>query len=226
MYQFYTDGSCKPTNPGFIGFGVVIVKDGKLIKEYNKYLGHGTNNIAELSAIECAIDFMSELKLSWSDDIEIITDSQYCIGVLTKGWKAKKNPVLIRTIKSKLENYPNVDIITTGGSLNKADLSYYGKVAEDTAARFHANKAIIGASGISLQRGVTTPNEHKAELKKIMIGNCQDLIIVVDHTKLERIALVPVCSIERVQMIITDSKAQRDIINAYEDNGVQVKIAD
>jgi ribonuclease HI len=49
----YTDGACSG-NPGPAGVGVVLI-DGKERRELSEYLGTGTNNIAELTAIELAL---------------------------------------------------------------------------------------------------------------------------------------------------------------------------
>src|SRR5262245_63631659 len=46
----YTDGACSG-NPGPMGIGVVVLDKGER-KEISEYLGTGTNNIAELTAIE------------------------------------------------------------------------------------------------------------------------------------------------------------------------------
>src|SRR4051812_18768300 len=46
----WTDGACSG-NPGPMGIGVVVLADGKR-REHGEYLGVGTNNIAELVAIE------------------------------------------------------------------------------------------------------------------------------------------------------------------------------
>ena len=49
----YTDGACTG-NPGPAGIGAVIV-DGEKRQEISEYLGQGDNNIAELTAIERAL---------------------------------------------------------------------------------------------------------------------------------------------------------------------------
>lgn len=100
----YTDGACTG-NPGPAGLGVVLI-DGAERRELSKYLGHGTNNIAELTAIEEA--------LLAADDptrpLVIHTDSQYAIGVLSKGWKAKANQELIARIKATLKPFVKVQL--------------------------------------------------------------------------------------------------------------------
>lgn len=105
----YADGACSG-NPGPSGLGVVIV-DGDEKRELSEYLGRGTNNIAELTAILRA----AEALRGRTDPIRIYTDSQYSIGVLTKGWKAKKNPELIRAVKDALAALDDVEIYYVPG---------------------------------------------------------------------------------------------------------------
>ena len=91
----YADGACTG-NPGPAGLGVMIV-DGKRCIELSEYLGEGTNNIAELTAILRAVEEVP-------DDVPmtVFTDSQYAIGVLQKGWKAKANQELVADVKRAL----------------------------------------------------------------------------------------------------------------------------
>ena len=93
----YTDGACSG-NPGPAGSGVLLLEPGgKSAREGYAYLGVGTNNIAELTAILMAAEAVP-------DDVPLViqTDSQYAIGVLVKGWKAKANQELIARIKATL----------------------------------------------------------------------------------------------------------------------------
>ena len=52
--EIWTDGACSG-NPGPMGIGVVVI-DGGQRREKGEYLGVGTNNIAELTAIERGIE--------------------------------------------------------------------------------------------------------------------------------------------------------------------------
>lgn len=100
----YTDGACTG-NPGPSGLGVVLI-DGDKRRELSMYLGHGTNNIAELTAIEEAL-----LAADATDRAFVIhTDSQYAIGVLCKGWKAKANQELIARIKATLKPFKKLEL--------------------------------------------------------------------------------------------------------------------
>jgi ribonuclease HI len=96
-WTVYADGACSG-NPGPAGLGIVLVApDGKTQVEGYEYLGSATNNIAELTAILRATEIVPA-----GAPFVLHADSQYSIGVLTKGWKAKANQELIASVKTAL----------------------------------------------------------------------------------------------------------------------------
>jgi ribonuclease HI len=99
MICIYTDGASSG-NPGPSGIGILLLY-GRHEKEISKHIGSATNNIAELEAIRVAL-----LELKRTDlPVKIFTDSSYAYGVLTLGWKAKKNEELIKSIKKIISKF-------------------------------------------------------------------------------------------------------------------------
>jgi ribonuclease HI len=105
----WTDGACTG-NPGPAGLGVVVI-DGASRKEHGEYLGAGTNNIAELTAILRGLDLVKDP----TRPVRVYTDSQYAIGVLSLGWKAKANVELIQEIKERLRAFTDVRFVKVPG---------------------------------------------------------------------------------------------------------------
>ena len=99
----YADGACSG-NPGPAGLGVVMLWNdaetptGARRRELSEFLGHGTNNIAELTAILRACEAHPDKERP----LRIYTDSSYSIGVLQKGWKAKANQELVAACKAAM----------------------------------------------------------------------------------------------------------------------------
>ncbi len=106
----FTDGACSG-NPGPAGSGVVVIHPGGRIDEGFEYLGISTNNVAELTGILRALEAIP----AEAPTILIHTDSQYSIGVLTKGWKAKVNQELIAKTKSLLAKRPQARLVYVKG---------------------------------------------------------------------------------------------------------------
>jgi len=104
----YADGACSG-NPGPAGLGVVVI-DGPTRVEISEYLGQQTNNIAELTAVLRAF-----AEIEASKRTVIHTDSQYTIGVLQKGWKAKANTELVAELRAKLKGRSATTLVYVPG---------------------------------------------------------------------------------------------------------------
>lgn len=101
----YTDGACTG-NPGPMGIGVVILDPialGEGRRELSAYLGMGTNNIAELTAIERGL-----VSLPRARPVIIYSDSSYAIGVLAEGWRARANQELVAGLRRLLSEFSRV----------------------------------------------------------------------------------------------------------------------
>jgi ribonuclease HI len=107
--QLWTDGACTG-NPGPAGAGVLyrFKEDEQVLSEY---LGQGTNNIAELTAILRGFEMVEDTSLP----VDVMTDSSYCIGLLTKGWKAKANQELVASLRAKMAEFSDVRLVKVKG---------------------------------------------------------------------------------------------------------------
>jgi ribonuclease HI len=103
----YTDGGASP-NPGPCGIGVVILDRGER-REISEYLGEGTNNIAELTAVLRGLESIAPDERA--RPVLLHTDSEYTNGVLSHGWKPKKNIELIAEIRDLIGHFPRLRLI-------------------------------------------------------------------------------------------------------------------
>lgn len=95
-YTIFTDGSCRGNGNG--GIGVLWLKNGEKVNEYSRGFKNATNNKMELIAIYTALKSIKKE----INSLEIVSDSEYSIGVLTKPWNPKKNVELIAKIKQQI----------------------------------------------------------------------------------------------------------------------------
>ncbi len=125
--KIYTDGASSG-NPGPSGIGVLLIY-GENRKEISKYIGKATNNIAELTAIKVALEELKRKDLP----VCIFSDSSYSIGLLTKGWKPKKNRELVLEIRTLMKQFNNLSFIKVKG---------HAGIKENEVADFLATSAI------------------------------------------------------------------------------------
>jgi ribonuclease HI len=107
--HIYTDGASSG-NPGPAGIGVVLEFRGQ-VREISKYIGHTTNNVAELEAIRTGLLELKKKNLP----VVIYTDSSYAHGVLSLGWKARKNREIVDAIRKLLGGLKDVTLVKVRG---------------------------------------------------------------------------------------------------------------
>lgn len=126
----YIDGSCLDNPRGPAAAAAILHYRGRE-KEVSRFLGPGTNNMAELNAVKLALETIKTRTIP----VHIYTDSTYVIGMLTKGWNAKKNTKLVKQIKKLMAEYGQIKFIKIKGHSsnrynNRADL-----LAKETARK-------------------------------------------------------------------------------------------
>lgn len=93
----FTDGASFG-NPGPMGIGVVIYRDGKKVAEMSEYIGNGTNNIAEYTAVMRALEYA---KGSGDKEVRVRSDSQLVVRQLNGDYKVKDEK--LRALKRQVD---------------------------------------------------------------------------------------------------------------------------
>jgi ribonuclease HI len=139
LYVF-TDGACSH-NPGPSAAAAVLVSHNHT-KELSEFLGHGTNNSAELTAILRALEAIRARHLR----VHVYTDSAYALGVLTQGWQAHTNQALVQAILDLIPSFPHLTFFKVKGHAGhpfneRADALARAAIAEATAPALPPSKA-------------------------------------------------------------------------------------
>jgi DeoR family fructose operon transcriptional repressor len=119
----------------------------------------------------------------------------------------------------------HAEVIVTGGMLRLNTLAMVGPIAVATLAGLYVDKLFLATTGLDLKRGLTSPNVTEAHTKRAMLDSAAEVILVTDHSKIGRIAFTQVCSLERINCLITDAGAPIEFIQDLDKLGVKVKLA-
>lgn len=140
-YVAYADGACSG-NPGPAGLGVLLTTPTGEKHEAYEFLGNATNNVAELTAIMRVLEAVDP-----SAKVVVHTDSQYSIGVLTKGWKAKANVELVAKIVALVKAHKGLKIVYVPGHAGVAGNERADELArEAVSSRGTTKLPTLGAS--------------------------------------------------------------------------------
>lgn len=117
MLEIFVDGACRG-NPGPAGIGIVIKRGGKTVAEISRPIGEATNNIAEYSALVCALQEALVLKAA---RVNISTDSELMFHQLTGSYKVKdqKLKFLYDQVQQLKRGFANVALVHIPREKNK-----------------------------------------------------------------------------------------------------------
>ena len=187
------------------------------IKNYSERLITSVDEKFEL--IEKAINIIKE-----GDSISLNDGSTTLF--LAKHLKQHFNKLTILTnsidIAQELLEKKEFKIILTGGILTNEERAFFGSQAESIIDDFIVDKTFLGISGISLSNGITDLSTSEAGIQKKLIENSKNLYILIDSSKIERDSLVKVSSLEKVKILISDSKIKNDLIELYKENNITI----
>ncbi|WP_254843173.1 DeoR/GlpR family DNA-binding transcription regulator [Deinococcus marmoris] len=123
-------------------------------------------------------------------------------------------------IALELERLPNVRVIVTGGTLRPLQHSLVSPYALEVLGRIHADRLFLGCNGVSATAGVTNANHEEAEIKRVMVHQSREVVVVADHSKLGQISQAQVAATGAVRTLITDKYGTgppADLLNCIPD---------
>lgn len=125
-------------------------------------------------------------------------------------------------ITNELSNKDGFTVILSGGILNNKEQCLTGKFWEDVVSNFSIDKAFITVSGVSLLKGATDYWLDQVEMQRRMIKISNEVIILAQSNKIDNVSLVKVVGLDDINLIITDSKLDDEILNKYLEHGVEI----
>jgi len=120
---------------------------------------------------------------------------------------------------------PNVTTILTGGEVQRTTYSLMGPMTRESLEGFNADKLFLAATGVNVEKGLSTTSMAESEVKQAMINSAKEVILVAHSDKLEQIYYHNFAKWEKINKFITDSQANMEVIEQIKKKGVEVIIA-
>jgi DeoR family fructose operon transcriptional repressor len=120
---------------------------------------------------------------------------------------------------------PEITLHLVGGVVRPTTMAAVGPWAERDYAEVHVDVAFIGVNGISVDNGLTTPDIGEAAVKRTIIEHAQRVVVLADHTKLGRDEFGRICAIDRVDVIVTDDRADPELVAEFTAAGVEIVVS-
>ncbi|GAA1591173.1 DeoR/GlpR family DNA-binding transcription regulator [Actinoplanes couchii] len=128
------------------------------------------------------------------------------------------SPVLAATLGLK----PNLTVLLLGGRVRGKTLATVDDWALRPLADMYVDVAFMGANGVSVERGMTTPDPAEAAVKRAMIAAARRVVLLADHTKIGNDYLAKFGALADTDLLITDTGLDEDLAAEVETTGVRV----
>lgn len=114
----------------------------------------------------------------------------------------------------------------TGGMIFGENMCLVGPEAEEYISKIRVDCLILGASGVKLDQGPMTSSSLEANVKRKMIEAAEEVILVMDHSKLTEGGLITFASFQDIDVLITSVKAPPAAVEQIRSHGVEVLTAE
>jgi DeoR/GlpR family transcriptional regulator of sugar metabolism len=99
-----------------------------------------------------------------------------------------------------------------------------GPLAVEAFSKMHADVAVMSAGGITLE-GLTNSHGLLIDIQLAMMRAAARVIMCLDHTKFGRRSVLPLCDLEPIDVIVTDSGAPAEMVEQLRQRGIEVIVA-
>ncbi|MGC9941604.1 MAG: DeoR/GlpR family DNA-binding transcription regulator [Verrucomicrobiota bacterium] len=117
-----------------------------------------------------------------------------------------------------------VEVILAGGVIYPRLGVLVGPMTVEAYSRMRADVAVMSAGGITLE-GITNSHALLIDIQHAMLKAAQKIIFCLDHSKFGRQSVSPLCELELIDTIVTDSRAPQELIAGLRKRGVEVIVA-
>jgi DeoR/GlpR family transcriptional regulator of sugar metabolism len=127
-------------------------------------------------------------------------------------------------VLNTLAGIKEITVISLGGILRESEMSFIGHITEQALTEIRVDKVVMGTRGLSLEHGLTNDYLQETLTDRAILKIGRQVIIVADHTKVNRVSTVLLAPLSVMHTFVTDSKVDKKFLQALKKKGIQVVI--
>jgi DeoR family transcriptional regulator, fructose operon transcriptional repressor len=157
----------------------------------------------------------------------IILDAGTSTLAIAKAIKSIEIVVITNSIpiSSILAGQEGISVLLTGGEVRDSTCALVGPLARSSLYNFNADKLFLGATGVSLERGLSTSNLLESEIKQTMIQSAKEVILVAHSRKFGEVYYHSFAGWNDIDTLITDNQLPQSIYKELSQLGIHVILA-
>lgn len=164
---------------------------------------------------------------------EVVQDGEVvmiCAGTTTHAFARRllRRRLMVATnsilVADALSGARETDVLLIGGILRSGIRAAIGGDAERAVARLRFSTVVLSGNGLTAGNGLSTPNVHVASFDRAAVDAAERVVVLADHTKIGMDSMVQTVAPDRMDILITDSKADAAVLDALRVQGVDVRV--
>lgn len=124
-----------------------------------------------------------------------------------------------------LSTHPGITLYVLGGRVRGTTGAAVGDWATGALADVTVDIAILGTNGLSVARGLTTPDQSEALVKRAMVGAARRCVLLTDSSKAGDDHLHRFAQLTDIDLVITDTDLDDDVAAEIRAAGPEVVTA-
>ena len=108
-----------------------------------------------------------------------------------------------------------ISLISIGGTYRDSEQSFLGKMATREIQVLRANKLFIGVRSIHPKYGLNNDDLTETQVDRGIISMAENIIVMADHTKFNKLAPVFLADFNEVDTIITDNGLDSETVKQF-----------
>lgn len=117
------------------------------------------------------------------------------------------------------------NLVFVGGRIRPITLSTVGTLALTNISEIFASVTFLATNGIDARAGLTTPDIDEAEVKRAMVRNSEECIVLADSTKFGQRFGSRFADLNSIDRVVTDLDAPSQALEFLRNHDVEVVIA-
>jgi DeoR family fructose operon transcriptional repressor len=160
------------------------------------------------------------------DGETVILDGGSTVAAVARELASKSLHIVTNSlpIAETLEVQRNIELTLTGGYLDPRIRVMLGPLCEQMLGLIRADVVIMGIGSVS-EAGFSNNNTLVVGSEQKMIEIANRLIIVADHTKFGRSAMIPVAQLSAAHTVVSDSELAPEYVEMLRSRGIEVLLA-
>ncbi|WP_158702768.1 DeoR/GlpR family DNA-binding transcription regulator [Paenibacillus faecalis] len=159
------------------------------------------------------------------EDQIVILDSGSTMRAVAKHLREKENLTIVTNNLSLIDEmmqHESHAVVLLGGKLFRRSRCTVGPQSVQELKKYSGNYVFLGAAGVSVPKGLWSADLYDAEVKQAMMESAEKKVLVADHSKFSKTALIAYSELNEIDILITSDLVPEETLEEIRSYGVEV----